>query len=103
MQLEMMFETFQTPAAYIARAPALAAFSMGRGTAVVVDIGASSTRVTPVYDGYVLQSTRHAAATRGHQHGLPHAHAYRCHAHAALCLCACRIVVFVGSGWQLFI
>lgn len=61
-QAELLFESFKVPAMYSAKAPVLGAFSMGRSTAVVVDIGASSTRVTPVYDGYVLTSE-----CRGHQ------------------------------------
>lgn len=53
---ELLFETLGAPAVYLARAPVLAAFSMGRSSAVVVDIGASATRTTPVHDGYVLTS-----------------------------------------------
>lgn len=51
---EVMFETFRVPALYLARAPVLSAFSVGRATALVIDVGAASTRVSPVYDGYVL-------------------------------------------------
>ncbi len=65
LQAEILFETFNVPALYLARSPVLGAFSLGVSTGVVVDIGASCTRVTPVYDGYVLNSAwqawRHAA------------------------------------------
>ena len=60
---ELLFETLGAPAAYLARAPVLAAFSMGRSSAVVVDIGASSTRTTPVHDGYILNSERGSSRT----------------------------------------
>ena len=55
-QAEIMFETFDVPAMYLARQPVLAAFSTGRGSAVVVDLGHSCTRVSAVYDGYVINS-----------------------------------------------
>lgn len=51
-----MFETFDAPAVYLARQPMLAAFSTGRASAVVVDLGHACTRVTPVYDGFIIQS-----------------------------------------------
>ena len=50
---------------YLARAPVLAAFSMGRSSAVVVDIGASSTRTTPVHEGYVLTKGMHMSEVGG--------------------------------------
>jgi actin-related protein len=53
---ELLFESFRAPAMYLARSPVLSAFSMGRSSAVVVDIGACGTRVTPVHDGYILNS-----------------------------------------------
>lgn len=52
---EFMFEKFQVPAIFMAKAPVLAAFSCGRSTAVVLDSGHRSTVVTPVHDGYALQ------------------------------------------------
>jgi hypothetical protein len=72
--VEMLFERFNVPALYLARSAVLSAcvlllltrrasqfqaffcrFSAGRSTAVVVDVGASSTRVCPVFEGYLLQ------------------------------------------------
>lgn len=53
---EIMFETFKVPGFYLGRSPVLTAFSTGRASAIVVDMGASCTRVTPVYDGYVINS-----------------------------------------------
>jgi len=58
---ELMFERMGVQALYLARAPALSAFSLGRANAIVVDIGASSTRVSGVLDGYALNR----ASTRG--------------------------------------
>jgi actin-related protein len=51
---ELLFEGHGVPFLYLARAPVCQAFSVGRTSAIVVDIGASATRVTPVVDGYAL-------------------------------------------------
>ncbi|KAL3666692.1 hypothetical protein V7S43_008318 [Phytophthora oleae] len=53
--LEMMFETFQVPAFYMAKDAVLDAFAFGRSLALVAEIGAGASRVVPVYDGYVLE------------------------------------------------
>ncbi|KAL7483472.1 hypothetical protein ACHAW6_009123 [Cyclotella cf. meneghiniana] len=53
--LEMLFEALSAPAAYLAPSATLSAFSFGRPTALVVDVGHSSSRVTPVMDGYTLK------------------------------------------------
>jgi actin-like protein 6A len=52
---EFMFEKYQVPAIFIAKAPVLASFSCGRSTAVIVDSGNKQTFATPVHDGYALQ------------------------------------------------
>lgn len=54
--LRLAFEAHGAPAAYLARAPVLQAFALGRATALVLDIGASGTRVTGVLDGHWLRS-----------------------------------------------
>jgi actin-related protein len=51
---EFMFEKFQVPAIFMAKAPVLAAFSCGRSTAVVIDSGHRQTIATPVHDGFAL-------------------------------------------------
>eukprot|EP00158_Paraphelidium_tribonemae_P010118 Partr_v1_DN34257_c0_g1_i1_m43736 putative Actin-like len=56
---EIMFETFDVPAMYLARQPQLAAFSTGRASGIVVDLGHACTRVTPLYDGYIIQKGLH--------------------------------------------
>ena len=53
--LEVMFEALDAPAAYIAPSPILSAFAHARQTALVVDIGHSGTKVTPVRDGFALR------------------------------------------------
>ncbi|GMF09664.1 unnamed protein product [Phytophthora lilii] len=52
---EMMFETFQVPAFYMAKDAVLDAFAFGRSLALVAEIGAGASRVVPVYDGYALE------------------------------------------------
>jgi actin-related protein len=55
--IELMFETFGSPSCYMASNAALATFSAGRSTSLVVDYGATSTRITPVIDGYALSKS----------------------------------------------
>lgn len=59
-----MFETFDVPAMYLARQPQLAAFSTGRASGIVVDLGHACTRVTPLYDGYIIQSEQPLCVAR---------------------------------------
>jgi len=51
---ELAFETFQVPALFLSKNAVLAAFAAGRGTALVLDVGGSTTSATAVHDGYVL-------------------------------------------------
>ncbi|KAI0786343.1 brg1-associated factor b [Abortiporus biennis] len=68
---EIMFEEFQVPAFYIANTGVLNAFAAGKGSALVIDIGASTASVTPVVDGFVLRKgLAHSALPK-----LVHAHA----------------------------
>ncbi|UKJ90601.2 hypothetical protein MACJ_001535 [Theileria orientalis] len=55
--LEVVFEQLGTCAAYLAKRAALTAFSVGRSSALVVDIGAGGCTVSPVHEGISLQST----------------------------------------------
>lgn len=52
--LEICFESVSAPALYMCSSSALSAFSMGKQTCMVVDIGASGTTICPVIDGYEL-------------------------------------------------
>ena len=51
---EIMFETFNTPALYIANQAVLSLHASGRTTGIVVDSGASLTHTVPIYEGYAL-------------------------------------------------
>ena len=53
--MEIAMEEWGVPAYFSARNGVLAAFSAGKATALVVDIGASNVVVTPVSDGMILK------------------------------------------------
>ena len=56
LMLETLFESLSAPAAYIASSAMLSSFAYGRQTSLVVDVGHTASRVTPVVDGYLLNS-----------------------------------------------
>lgn len=62
---ELMFESLQTDSCFIAPSPMLAAFSHGRQTCLVVDLGASGCRVTPVVDGLLLKQAQRRTGRGG--------------------------------------
>lgn len=62
---EFLIESLQAPAVFCAPSPMLAAFCMGRPTALVVDVGASGTIVTPVVDGLVLRQAQRRTGRGG--------------------------------------
>ena len=49
--IEIMFETFNTPAVYLASQAVLALYASGRTSGVMVDSGEGATSVVPVYEG----------------------------------------------------
>jgi actin-related protein len=55
---EMLMESMEASSMFLAPSPMLAAFSLGRQTALVVDVGAGGCRVTPVVDGLVLYQSQ---------------------------------------------
>jgi actin-like protein 6A len=59
---EFLMETMEAPAVFLAPTPMLSSFCFGRQTSLVVDIGASGCRVTPVVDGLLL---KHAQRRNG--------------------------------------
>lgn len=65
--LELAFERFQVPAVFLCKDAVLAAFSVGKSSALVLDIGGGKTSAVPVLDGYVLNKglkhTKVSAAT----------------------------------------
>jgi hypothetical protein len=63
--LELLLETFDAPAAFLAPEPMVAAFSQGRSVALVVDVGAGGSRVTPVVDGLVLSQAQRRSGRGG--------------------------------------
>ncbi len=62
--LEVMHETFEVPASYLVGGGVLSAFSAGRATGVVCDLGYSGISIVPVVEGRALRmSTK--ISTRG--------------------------------------
>ena len=53
--IEIAMENWGCPAFWLARNGVLAAFASGKPNALVVDVGASSMSVTPVFDGLILK------------------------------------------------
>jgi len=55
--MEIMFETFNSPALYIGIQPVLSLYSSGRTTGVVLDIGKNITHAVPIEEGMVIPKT----------------------------------------------
>ncbi|MBD3193404.1 MAG: actin, cytoplasmic 2 [Candidatus Heimdallarchaeota archaeon] len=51
---EIMFETFNVPAMYVALQGVLSLFASGRTTGVIVDSGFGVTHVVPIYEGFAI-------------------------------------------------
>ncbi|KAI5267739.1 Actin/actin-like protein [Aureobasidium subglaciale] len=62
--MEIALEDWGAPAFWLGKTGVLAAFASGKPNALVIDIGASTTSVTPVHDGFVLK--------KGSLHSSPH-------------------------------
>jgi hypothetical protein len=63
--LELCFEKLRSPAVFCMSSAALSAFSAARPTALVLDLGAAATTVTPVIDGYALRKASVQSAIGG--------------------------------------
>jgi actin-related protein len=51
---QIMFETFNVPAMYVATQAVLSLYASGRTTGIVVDSGDGVSQIVPVYEGYAL-------------------------------------------------
>lgn len=52
----VLFDQLEVPAVFLGRSPVLSAFSTGKHTGLVVDLGAHGIAVSPVFDGYVVKA-----------------------------------------------
>ncbi|RKP00351.1 hypothetical protein CXG81DRAFT_13336, partial [Caulochytrium protostelioides] len=63
--MQLAFEQFDVPALYLARAPVLSAFALGRPTALVLDVGMDGATAAPVVDGYPIRKATRTAPVGG--------------------------------------
>lgn len=54
--MALFFEKLNVPALFVGRSSVSSAFSVGKHTGLVVDLGFGGVRIGPVYDGYLVKS-----------------------------------------------
>lgn len=64
--IEIAMEQWGVPAFFLAKTGQLAAYSQGKATALVVDVGHMNTSVTAMYDGMVLAKSSQHSPLAGH-------------------------------------
>lgn len=63
--VERLFELYGAPAVFVVPSPAVSAFSVGRPTSLVVDVGGAGCRVTPVFDGLLMNTAQRRSGRGG--------------------------------------
>ena len=56
---QLMFESFNVPAFYVAIQPVLSLYASGNTTGVVLDSGDSLSHTVPIYEGFALPHAIH--------------------------------------------
>lgn len=55
--IRLFFDQFEVPAIYFCKAPILAAFAVGKHTALVIDCGSAHTTISAVFEGYMIKNS----------------------------------------------
>eukprot|EP00501_MAST-03F_sp_TOSAG23-6_P001043 GSMAST32.ASY1.ANO1.1085.1 assembled CDS len=63
--VDVLFETFNTPATYISTQAVLALYASGRTTGCVLDYGHGSAHTVPIFEGYALPHNIHKECVVG--------------------------------------
>lgn len=63
--VELLFESLEVPATFLAKSVTLSCFANGRATGLVIDMGASRSTVVPVHEGYALDHAMYASPVAG--------------------------------------